>query len=103
MLLVSAAEMASHLGDSSWVVFDCRHDLADPENGARLYSGAHLPGAFFAAVERDLSGPKGAGGGRHPLPAPGSLAAFFAAHGVTADTTAVAYDDVGGQYLARLW
>lgn len=103
MLLVSTAELASHLDAPSWVLFDCRHDLADREKGARLYAEVHLPGAFFAAVDRDLSGPKGAGGGRHPLPSPETLAAFFAAHGVTAETTVVAYDDVGGQYAARLW
>ncbi len=103
MLLVTAADLAPRLGDPSWVVFDCRHDLADPAKGARLYAAGHLPGAFFAAVDTDLSGPKGAGGGRHPLPAPGAFAAFLAAHGVTAATTVVAYDDVGGQYAARLW
>jgi thiosulfate/3-mercaptopyruvate sulfurtransferase len=103
MLLVSAAELAPRLGDPSWVVFDCRHDLADPAKGARLYAAGHVPGAFFAAVDTDLSGPKGAGGGRHPLPAPEVFAAFLAAHGVTAETTVVAYDDVGGQDAARLW
>lgn len=103
MLLVTTAELAPHLSDPSWGVFDCRHDLAEPEKGARLYAEAHLPGAFFAAVDLDLSGPKGAGGGRHPLPSPDALAAFLAAHGVTAETTVVAYDDVGGQYAARLW
>lgn len=103
MLLVSAAELAPHLGDPSWVVFDCRHDLADTAKGARLYAAGHVPGAFFAAVDTDLSGPKGEGGGRHPLPTPEAWAAFLAAHGVTTETTIVAYDDVGGQYAARLW
>ncbi len=103
MLLVTAADLAPRLGDPSWVVFDCRHDLADPAKGARLYAAGHVPGAFFAAVDTDLSGPKGAGGGRHPLPAPAAFAAFLAAHGVTTETTVVAYDDVGGQYAARLW
>ena len=89
--------------DASWVVFDCRHDLADPGKGARLYAEGHVPGAFFAGVDRDLSGPKGRGGGRHPLPESDSFAAFLASHGVTSASTVVAYDDVGGQYAARLW
>lgn len=103
MHLTSCAELAAHLGSPSWVVFDCRHDLADTAKGARLYAEGHVPGAFFAGVDQDLSGPKGAGGGRHPLPDPDKFAAFLAAHGVTAESTVVAYDDVGGQYAARLW
>ena len=41
--------------------------------------------------------------GRHPLPDAAAFAAFLNAHGVTAETQIVAYDDVGGQYAARLW
>ncbi len=41
--------------------------------------------------------------GRHPLPRAEDFAAFLEQHGVTAATQIVAYDDVGGQYAARLW
>lgn len=92
-----------HLKDPDWVVFDCRHDLADHGKGGRLYAAGHVPGAHFAAVETMLSGVKTGSNGRHPLPSPQDFAAFLARHGVTPGRQIVAYDDVGGMYAARLW
>ena len=102
-MLVTTAELASHLNDPTWVVFDCRHDLVDAAKGGRLYREGHIPGAHFAPVDTALSGPKSGSNGRHPLPAAGSFAAFLARHGVTDASTIVGYDDIGGQYAARLW
>ncbi|MDB6167148.1 MAG: 3-mercaptopyruvate sulfurtransferase [Verrucomicrobia bacterium] len=102
-MLASTDEIARHLEDPSWVLFDCRHDLTDHARGRRLYLEGHLPGAHFAAVETDLSGSKTGRNGRHPLPAPQVFADFLGRHGVVADSTVVAYDDVGGLYAARLW
>ena len=102
-MLVSAETLASHLHDPQWVIFDCRHDLADFGKGARLYAAAHIPGAHFAAVETELSGAKTGTNGRHPLPDPNAFANFLARQGVSDASTVVAYDDVGGQYSARLW
>lgn len=102
-MLVSTASLAAHLHDPAWVIFDCRHDLMDHAKGARLYREGHIPGAHFAPVETALSGPKTGTNGRHPLPAPADFLAFLARHGVSSANTVVAYDDVGGQYAARLW
>ena len=102
-MLVSTAELAARPADPTIAIFDCRHDLADTAKGERLYRAGHVPGARFAGVDRDLSGPKDGRNGRHPLPAPEVFGAFLAAAGVTADTTIVAYDDAGGVYAARLW
>ena len=102
-MLVTTAQLTARLGDPLWIVFDCRHDLGDPEKGARLYREGHIPGAHFAPVDTALSGAKTGTNGRHPLPAPQAFADFLGRHGVTETTTIVAYDDVGGQYAARLW
>jgi thiosulfate/3-mercaptopyruvate sulfurtransferase len=102
-MLVSTETLALHLSDPSWVVFDCRHDLSDFEKGARLYRAEHVPGAHFAPVETALSGPKTGRNGRHPLPEPAAFVEFLGRHGVSDASTIVAYDDVGGQYAARLW
>jgi thiosulfate/3-mercaptopyruvate sulfurtransferase len=66
--LVSTDQLAAHLGD--WRIFDCRHDLMKPELGEQQYRQAHIPGALFASLDRDLSAPKNGRNGRHPLPAP---------------------------------
>jgi thiosulfate/3-mercaptopyruvate sulfurtransferase len=102
-MLVTTAELATHLGDPEWVVFDCRHDLMDLQRGARMYREGHIPGARFAAVESDLSGAKTGSNGRHPLPLPAAFMDFLACHGVTNDSKIIAYDDSGGLYAARLW
>lgn len=102
-MLVSSATVTEHLNDPSWIIFDCRHDLADLKRGARLYAEGHISGAHFAAVEADLSGEKTGTNGRHPLPLPAAFMDFLVRHGVSDTATIVAYDDAGGLYAARLW
>jgi thiosulfate/3-mercaptopyruvate sulfurtransferase len=102
-MFIDVPTLAGHLSDSSWIVFDCRHDLFDHAKGPKLYQESHLPGAFFASMDKVLAGAKNGRNGRHPLPRPEDFAAFLNLHGVTPATQIVAYDDVGGQYAARLW
>ena len=101
--LVDAATLAQHLDDSSWVVVDCRHALADFAIGRRLYEEAHIPGAFFADVEADLAGLHTGSNGRHPLPQPDDFVAYLRSVGVNDDTQVVAYDAGGDVFAARLW
>jgi thiosulfate/3-mercaptopyruvate sulfurtransferase len=110
-MLITCAEIAQHLaqhlaaGDDSdqWIVFDCRHDLMDTAKGERAYREGHIPGAYFAHLDTDLSGEKTGRNGRHPLPSPAAFLGFLARHGVTASSKVIAYDDVGGQFASRLW
>jgi len=102
-LLVDVVEVAAHLADPSWRVFDCRHDLKQTEYGAQAYAQSHIPGAQFLHLDRDLSGPVNGVNGRHPLPDPAVLARKLSLCGVGADTQVVAYDNEGGVFAARLW
>lgn len=102
-MLISTATLRERLNDPNWVVFDCRHDLTNPEHGAKLYANGHVPGAYFAPVDEALSGTKTGTNGRHPLPEAEAFAEFLNRHGIKAETMIVAYDDVGSQYAARLW
>ena len=101
--LVSCEELAAHLADPDWRVFDCRHRLTDPAYGEKAYAEGHLPGALFMHLDRDLSAPMNGKNGRHPLPEPEILAAKLGAAGVTGRTQVVVYDDDGGMYAVRLW
>jgi thiosulfate/3-mercaptopyruvate sulfurtransferase len=101
--LVDAAMLAQHLDDPAWVVVDCRHALADFALGRRLYDDAHIPGAFFADVEKELAGPHTGSNGRHPLPDPNAFAAFLRSIGVNDNTQIVAYDAGGDIFAARTW
>jgi thiosulfate/3-mercaptopyruvate sulfurtransferase len=79
---------------------DCRWALDDPGFGRRAYLEAHIPGAAFLDVERDLASPSGAEG-RHPLPSAEQFAAAASRVGIGADTFVIAYGSLGG--AERLW
>jgi thiosulfate/3-mercaptopyruvate sulfurtransferase len=79
---------------------DCRWALDDPGFGRRAYVEAHIPGAAFLDVERDLASPAGADG-RHPLPSAEQLAAAASRAGIGAETFVIAYGSLGG--AERLW
>jgi thiosulfate/3-mercaptopyruvate sulfurtransferase len=98
--LVSTAELAAH---PEWRVFDCRHDLAKPELGERQYRDAHVPGALFAHLDRDLSAPKTGRNGRHPLPDPRRFVEWLGTAGLRATNQVVCYDGGSGAMAARLW
>jgi thiosulfate/3-mercaptopyruvate sulfurtransferase len=101
--LISASELASHGADADFLVIDCRFDLARPQAGEAAYRAAHLPGAIYAHLDRDLSGPVTPATGRHPLPAPEKWAATLGSWGLSDTTQVVAYDADNGMYAARLW
>jgi len=102
--LISVTELAKHIGDPAFAIFDCRFKLDDIEAGRRVYYEAHVPGAVYAHLDYDLSGWKTGANGRHPLPTPQMMNATFGAWGISADTQVAAYDDQGGGMGAsRLW
>jgi thiosulfate/3-mercaptopyruvate sulfurtransferase len=104
-ILISAGELAQCLREPDWRLIDCRFRLDDPEGGRRLYMQGHLPGALYAHLDEDLSGPVIPGQtGRHPLPGTEALAATFSRWGIASRyTQVIAYDDMGGAFAARLW
>jgi thiosulfate/3-mercaptopyruvate sulfurtransferase len=101
--LIDPATLAAHLDDPNWVVVDTRFDLTDPGRGAQQYAQAHIPGARYADLDRDLSGEKTGTNGRHPLPTADQMRARFAALGIAPGSQVVAYDADSGMYAARLW
>ncbi len=66
--LITAAELAAHLDDPSWVIVDCRFTLTDPAAGPAAYARSHIPGARYANLDEDLARHPGPSDGRHPLP-----------------------------------
>jgi len=101
--LVDVETLVRALGRPDWRIVDCRFDLGDPEAGRRTYEEAHIPGAVYADLERDLSGPPVTDRGRHPLPTPETLCQRFGELGIGEGTQVVAYDHAEGAFAARLW
>ncbi len=85
------------------VIFDCRHDLAQPASGAAQYAQTHIKGAYFAGLDTHLSGVKNGLNGRHPLPERDAFIAWLASCGVRLDSQIVCYDALDGMFAARLW
>jgi thiosulfate/3-mercaptopyruvate sulfurtransferase len=98
--LVTTAELGAR---PQWRVFDCRHDLAKPDLGEQQYREAHIPGALFAHLDRDLSAAKTGRTGRHPLPDPKHFVKWIERAGLRRDDQVVCYDAGNGSMAARLW
>jgi len=101
--LVSADRLAQHLHDPQWIVFDCRFALTRTESGRQAYAKAHIPGARYAHLNEDLSGPITSSSGRHPLPDPALFARKLGLWGVDQGKQVVVYDDSFGSMAVRLW
>jgi thiosulfate/3-mercaptopyruvate sulfurtransferase len=101
--LISTLELDSHLFDPEWAIVDCRFDLTNPDWGARAYPEAHIPGAVYAHLDHDLSGPKTGRNGRHPLPETEAFRARLSAWGIDPEVQVVAYDQANGMWASRLW
>ncbi|HPF25094.1 MAG TPA: sulfurtransferase [Steroidobacteraceae bacterium] len=101
--LVSVAQVADLIAQPHVAILDCRFDLARPLWGATDYAEAHVPGAQYAHLERDLSGAVTPATGRHPLPDPQLLAQRLGELGVGNDAQVIVYDQGNGMYAARAW
>lgn len=101
--LVDVASLKQALGRGDIVLLDCRSVLTDPAAGARMYAEGHLPGAYHANLERDLSDMSQTGQGRHPWPRADDFARTLARWGVKPATQVIAYDADNGMYAARAW
>jgi thiosulfate/3-mercaptopyruvate sulfurtransferase len=101
--LVSTETLAARLDDRSWVLLDCRFDLAREAWGREQYVASHIPGARYVSLTRDLSTVPTGSNGRHPLPSPEAIAATFGRLGVGRDTQVVPYDQDNGMYASRCW
>src|SRR5262245_42177340 len=99
--LISTAALAMHLDATpSFAIVDCRFKLDDVEWGEREYGTAHIPGAVYAHLDRDLSGPKSGTNGRHPLPDGVSLVEIFSRLGISDGVQVVAYDQNNGMFAS---
>jgi thiosulfate/3-mercaptopyruvate sulfurtransferase len=101
--LIGTQDLAAHVADPRWIAVDCRFQLADSAWGEHQYLASHLPGAVYAHLNRDLSGPPTGTNGRHPLPDPDVLIQTFIRLGIGTGMQVVAYDQDNGMFASRLW
>jgi thiosulfate/3-mercaptopyruvate sulfurtransferase len=102
-LLVSTDWLAEHLADPAVRVVDVRWSLLDRDKGRNAWLDAHVPGAVFLDLDRDLASPRGQGPGRHPLPRPEAFADTMSRAGIGAGTHVIACDFGDASTAARVW
>lgn len=102
--LISVSDLDQLISQSKPVlVFDCSSDLVDPEAGYKSFVKEHIPTAYYADSNTDLSGPKNGLNGRHPLPSLAKWERTLQSWGITPTSHVVAYDRQGNMFAARLW
>lgn len=101
--IVSLEWLHKRINEHHLVICDCRFLLGEPFAGQEQYKEEHIPHAFYFDLERDLSGPVGTHGGRHPLPSLESFVHKLEQSGIDETKTVVVYDDQDGAMAARLW
>jgi len=102
-ILLSVRELRAVLETTECVIIDCRFVLEEPGAGFEDYLDSHIPGAVYAHLDNNLSGPLTDTGGRHPLPDAHQFAVVLGNSGWKPGKLLVAYDDAGGAVAARLW
>ena len=101
---ISAKELKDNLGKDNWVIIDCRFSLANTEAGQTAFNEAHIPGAVYAHLDNDLSGPIIPGEtSRHPLPTIEDFVKKCRSWGIENSSQVVLYDNNGGMIASRLW
>lgn len=101
--IIDANTIYRNIDRPDQVIVDCRYDLADKSFGWNAYLESHIPGAVYADLHDDLSGPPVTDRGRHPLPTPEHLNKLFKHLGISGGTQVITYDQVHGSFAARLW
>src|SRR5262245_26595849 len=101
--LIATQALAEHLDDPDVAIVDCQFDLHNPTWGEGEYLKAHVPGAVYADLNRDLAGTKTGTNGRLPLPDPVVLAETFGRLGIGPAVQVVGYDQDSGMFASRLW
>ncbi|MEL6274195.1 MAG: sulfurtransferase [Bacteroidota bacterium] len=102
--IISVDELVNLLAQDEVLVLDVRYNLFQPDAGRIAWRNAHIPGAHYLHLDKDLSGEIVPGvTGRHPLPNQDVFRTLMLARGLQTDIQVVVYDDKGGGIAARLW
>lgn len=102
--IINCDTLNTILNQKNIVIIDCRHYLKDLEKGQNEYNQAHIPNAFYANLDDDLSGEIISGiTGRHPFPPVKKIVNRFEKWGIDVTKQVIVYDQSHGGIAARLW
>ena len=102
-ILLPADQLSELIQRGDCVTVDCRFDFSDPDKARSDWLAAHIPGAVYADMDKDLAAPIEDHTGRHPLPDTGDFSNYLASIGWHTGKHLVAYDAGSGALAVRLW
>lgn len=102
-ILLSTDQLNDLIECGDCVTVDCRFDFSDPDKARSDWLAAHIPGAVYADMDKDLAAPIEDHTGRHPLPNTGEFSKYLASIGWHTGKLLVAYDAGSGALAVRLW
>lgn len=85
------------------IVIDCRFEMSKPLEGYKAYKNCHLEGAYYMDLDKDMTGPVGQHGGRHPLKDLEVFTEKLATFGIEKQSKVLLYDDGSLAMACRLW
>ena len=88
--------------DVPYKLIDTRFSLFDVNEGLQMYETAHIEGAIYWDLNKDLSD-MASTEGRHPLSSKEQLTALFERSGLALDDVIFIYDQGGAPYASRAW
>ena len=101
--LISVEDLFQNLNHPDLIIIDCSFELSDPAWGYHNYLQGHIPGAFYADLDKNLSSKITSNSGRHPLPDKNKFLRFCSQLGINDTSQVVLYDTVSGAFAGRLW
>jgi len=101
--LISAQQLNQDYDSGSWIILDCRFDLADASKGQAEYTKAHIGDAQYVHLNDQLAAVITSDSGRHPLPEIAAITSLFSNLGIGEHSQVVVYDDCNGAMAARAW
>ena len=101
--LISTDQLSNQINNPDLVIIDCSFNLADTDWGYQNYLKGHIPGAYYADLDKNLSSKITEKSGRHPLPDENSFIQFCSKVGINSEKKVVLYDTESGAYAGRLW
>ena len=77
--------------------------MFNPDQGRQIYQKAHIPGAHYFDLNKDLASARQEHGGNHPLPDSEVFTKKLGQAGIDRNTTVVIYDQTNDIFAARMY
>ncbi len=101
--IISAEQLKNTINENNLIIFDCRFDLMNKDQGYSEYLESHINGAHYINLESDLSSSVSKYSGRHPLPDIKKFTNILNSAGINNNSQIIIYDNENSSMCSRLW